>query len=36
MPRAQRKTLAGQTHQVDPGAMAPLLIEFFAATPTQR
>src|SRR5262245_9769333 len=30
MPQAQRKTLAGQTHQVSPEALAPVLTEFFA------
>jgi pimeloyl-ACP methyl ester carboxylesterase len=29
MPRAQRKTLPGQTHQAEPEAVAPVLIEFF-------
>lgn len=31
MPRAERKTLTGQTHQVEPDALAPVLIEFFQA-----
>ncbi len=30
IPHAQRKTLKGQTHQVAPEAMAPVLVEFFA------
>jgi pimeloyl-ACP methyl ester carboxylesterase len=29
IPRAQRKTLKGQTHQVEAEAVAPVLIEFF-------
>lgn len=29
IPKAQRKTLPGQTHQAAPDAVAPLLIEFF-------
>ena len=32
MPQAQRKTLAGQTHQVSPAALAPVLVEFFSLT----
>lgn len=31
MPRSQRKTLAGQTHQVNADATAPVLIAFFTA-----
>jgi alpha-beta hydrolase superfamily lysophospholipase len=31
VPRAQRRTLAGQPHNVDPAAIAPLLVEFFGA-----
>jgi pimeloyl-ACP methyl ester carboxylesterase len=30
LPNAQRRTLDGQPHNVDAGAMAPVLIEFFA------
>jgi hypothetical protein len=30
LPNAQRRTLEGQTHAVDPQALAPLLVEFFA------
>lgn len=30
LPSAQRRTLEGQTHQVDPEALAPALDEFFA------
>jgi pimeloyl-ACP methyl ester carboxylesterase len=30
MPQAQRKTLEGQTHEVSPEALAPILVEFFA------
>jgi hypothetical protein len=29
IPNAKRKTVAGQTHQAAPEAVAPLLIEFF-------
>jgi pimeloyl-ACP methyl ester carboxylesterase len=29
IPNAQRRTLAGQQHNVDPTAIAPALIEFF-------
>lgn len=29
LPNAQRRTLAGQQHNVDPAAIAPALIEFF-------
>jgi pimeloyl-ACP methyl ester carboxylesterase len=28
LPKAQRRTIAGQSHDVDPNALAPLLIEF--------
>jgi alpha-beta hydrolase superfamily lysophospholipase len=31
IPDAQRRTLTGQPHNVDPAAIAPALIEFFAA-----
>jgi hypothetical protein len=31
MPQAQRRTLAGQTHDVSPDALAPVLIDFFSA-----
>jgi hypothetical protein len=31
VPTAQRRTLAGQPHNVDPAAIAPVLAEFFAA-----
>jgi pimeloyl-ACP methyl ester carboxylesterase len=30
LPDAQRRTLAGQPHNVDPAAIAPVLVEFFA------
>lgn len=30
LPNAQRRTLPGQTHNVDPEALAPVLAEFFA------
>jgi hypothetical protein len=30
LPNAQRRTLEGQTHAVDPQALAPLLVEVFA------
>jgi|SRR6266536_2957037 len=29
LPNAQRRTLAGQPHNVDPQALAPVLVEFF-------
>jgi pimeloyl-ACP methyl ester carboxylesterase len=29
MPRAELRTLDGQTHEVNPGALAPVLLEFF-------
>lgn len=29
LPDASRTTLPGQTHQVDPNVLAPVLIEFF-------
>jgi hypothetical protein len=29
MPHAERRTLKGQTHQVEADALAPVLIEFF-------
>jgi hypothetical protein len=31
VPGAKRRTLAGQPHNVDPAAIAPALVEFFAA-----
>ncbi|RPJ18787.1 MAG: alpha/beta hydrolase [Chloroflexi bacterium] len=31
IPHAQHRTLEGQTHEVDPQALAPVLIEFFKA-----
>ena len=31
IPRGQLRTLAGQTHEVKPGVLAPVLAEFFAA-----
>jgi pimeloyl-ACP methyl ester carboxylesterase len=31
IPGAQRRTLAGQPHNVDPAAIAPLLVEFLRA-----
>jgi hypothetical protein len=30
MPQAQQRTLEGQTHDVDPVVLAPVLIEFFS------
>jgi hypothetical protein len=30
LPQAQRRTLEGQTHEVDPEVVAPVLAEFFA------
>ena len=29
LPKAERRTLAGQTHEVDPAVLAPVLVEFF-------
>jgi hypothetical protein len=29
IPNAQRRTLEGQTHDVAPEALAPVLVEFF-------
>lgn len=29
MPQGRQRTLAGQTHDIDPGALAPALVEFF-------
>ncbi|HLV97425.1 MAG TPA: alpha/beta hydrolase [Ktedonobacterales bacterium] len=31
LPHAQRRTLKGQPHNVDPEALAPVLVEFFAS-----
>jgi hypothetical protein len=31
IPNAQHRTLEGQTHEVSPEALAPVLIEFFKA-----
>jgi pimeloyl-ACP methyl ester carboxylesterase len=31
IPDAQRQTLEGQEHNVDPAVLAPALVEFFAA-----
>jgi hypothetical protein len=31
LPNAQRRTLEGQAHSVDPAILAPFLIEFFQA-----
>ncbi len=31
VPFARRRTLEGQTHQVAAGALAPMLVEFFAS-----
>lgn len=30
LPNAQRRTLEGQTHNVDPAVLAPVLVGFFA------
>jgi pimeloyl-ACP methyl ester carboxylesterase len=32
MPNAKQRTLAGQTHEVTPEAIAPVLVEFFTAS----
>lgn len=29
MPHAQHRTLEGQTHDINPGVLAPVLVEFF-------
>jgi pimeloyl-ACP methyl ester carboxylesterase len=29
LPNAERRTLAGQTHEVDPAILAPVIVEFF-------
>ena len=31
IPQGQLRTLAGQTHEVKPDALAPVLVEFFAS-----
>jgi hypothetical protein len=31
IPGAKLRTLDGQTHELDPRALAPVLVEFFAA-----
>jgi len=31
MPRAQHRTLAGQTHDIDPAVLGPVLVEFFGS-----
>ena len=31
IPQGQLRTLAGQTHEVNPGVLAPVLVEFFAS-----
>jgi pimeloyl-ACP methyl ester carboxylesterase len=31
IPQGQLRTLAGQTHEVSPGALAPVLVEFFTS-----
>lgn len=31
LPNAERRTLAGQTHEVDPVVLAPVLVEFFGS-----
>jgi len=36
LPAAERRTLAGQPHNVDPAAIAPALAEYFAARPAAR
>jgi pimeloyl-ACP methyl ester carboxylesterase len=32
IPQGQRRTLEGQTHEVDPGVLAPVLVEFFVGS----
>ena len=36
IPDSDRKTLKGQTHQVEAEAMAPVLVEFFTASSTRQ
>jgi pimeloyl-ACP methyl ester carboxylesterase len=36
IPHSQRKTLAGQSHEVNADATAPVLTAFFTAAPTER
>jgi pimeloyl-ACP methyl ester carboxylesterase len=31
IPQGRLRTLAGQTHEVSPGALAPVLLEFFTS-----
>jgi pimeloyl-ACP methyl ester carboxylesterase len=31
IPQGQLRVLAGQTHEVEPGALAPVLVEFFTS-----
>ena len=31
IPRGQLRMLAGQTHEVNPGVLAPVLVEFFTS-----
>jgi pimeloyl-ACP methyl ester carboxylesterase len=36
IPHAKLRTLEGQTHDVQPDALAPVLVEFFAARPSRK
>ena len=31
MPHARQRTLEGQTHDINPGVLAPVLVEFFSS-----
>ena len=31
IPQGELRTLQGQTHEVSPGALAPVLVEFFTS-----
>ena len=35
IPAADRKTIKDQTHEVSPGAIAPVLVDFFSTQPTK-
>ena len=36
IPGGKLRTLAGQTHEVNPGVLAPVLAEFFRPLPSGR
>jgi hypothetical protein len=35
IPQGRLRTLEGQTHEVNPGVLAPVLVEFFASRATR-